>query len=81
MTAVSFTGRIKSDTFVTVASEASITLTSDKTYTMQIQDDAWLKIADAIFYMNNEKFQFKQGSDDLYIKTGSLGCTLTILEE
>ena len=79
---VSFTGKIDTaGEFETVASEASITLTSGKVYTMQIQDDAWLKVDDAVFYFNNEKFQYKQGSDDLYIKSGPLGCVLTILEE
>ena len=81
MTTNSCTKRIKSDTFVTVASATDITLTSGKVYTMQIQDEAWLKLADAVFYFNNEKFQFKQGADDLYIKSGAIGCVLTILEQ
>lgn len=65
--------------FVTVAEAADFTFTQDKTYSMQIQNTAELKIADAIFTIRDEKFSYKATSDDLYIKC-SIPCILTILE-
>lgn len=80
MTAVSNTITITNNSYETIASLVSITLTSGKTYSMQIQNIAIIKIADAEFTFNNEKFQFTQGDDDIYIKTPGLPATLTILE-
>lgn len=85
----SFTGFIDTNsTFVTVASVtvgvsgSNFTgFTTDKTYTIQVQNTAELKVSDAEFTLKNQFMQFKQGADDLYIKTTTLPCKLTILEE
>ena len=80
MTAVSFTGVVNTEgQFKTVASEASLTLTSGKSYTIQIQNIGYLKVADAEFCLKNQIFTWTQASDDLYIKTDS-DVILTILE-
>lgn len=80
MTAVSKTLKIENTAFETIASLAEITLTSSKTYSMQIQNTAEIKIADAIFLMKDEKFQFTQDDDDIYIRTLGIPAVLTILE-
>lgn len=66
--------------FKTVAELTDYTFTEGNTYTMQVQNSAYLKIDGAVFSLSNEKFTYKATSDTLYIKTGFLGCTLTILE-
>lgn len=77
----SYTGTINTDgEYVTVAEAADFTFTNGNSYTMQVQNGAHIKIADAEFYVVNEKFTYKATSDNLYIKTSSLGCMLTILE-
>lgn len=77
----SFTGNINTNNeFVKVSEVAEFTFISGTTYSMQIQNGAYIKISDAIFYVSNEKFSYKATSDDLYIKTSPLGCVLTILE-
>ena len=77
----SYTGTINThNEFVKVSEIADFTFTEGNTYTMQIQNGAYIKIADAIFYASGEKFSYKAASDDLYIKTSNLGCILTILE-
>ena len=80
--AVSYTGVINTNgEFETVESLTSLTFTAGKTYNMQIQNEAYLKVADAVFAFINEKFNYIASTDDLYIKTyGSMPCTLTILE-
>lgn len=80
MTAVSNTVTVTNTSYETLASVADITLTNGKTYAMQIQNLAYIKIADAEFVFKDEKFQLTQSSDDVYIKTTALGATLTILE-
>ena len=80
MTAVSKTITITNTTYETIESLASITMTASKTYSIQIQNMAYVKIADAEFVFNNEKFTLTQGSDAVYIKTTSIGAVLTILE-
>lgn len=78
----SFTGKIISPEYATVASKTEITFTSGNTYTMQIQNQAYLKIDNAEYLFDNEKFQYKASGSDLYIKTpNDYGCILTILEE
>ena len=78
----SFTGEIKTNgEFVKVSEAADFIFTEGVTYTMQAHRGAYIKISDAVFHVEtSEKFQFKAGSDDLYIKTHNSGCTLTILE-
>lgn len=82
MTAVSKTIIVNNTTYDTIANLADITLTSGKTYSIQIQNSASVKIADAEFVFTNEKFQFTQGDDDIYIKASyaSMTAVLTILE-
>lgn len=85
----SFTGQINTNgEFVTVESVtvgvegSSFTgFTSGSTYTIQVKDFCTLKVSDAEFDLNKRELQYKAGSDDLYIKTNSMGCGLTILEE
>ena len=77
----SYTGTINThNEFVKVSEVADFTFTEGNIYTMQIQNGAYIKIFDAIFYVSGEKFSYKAASSDLYIKTSSLGCVLTILE-
>ena len=80
MTVQSFTGTIDTNgQFATVESLTSITFTADTNYSIQVQNIADIKIADAIFTFRNEKFQYKAGTEDMYIKTyGQV--VLTILE-
>ena len=78
----SFTGSIQTNgEFKSVETLTGITFSSDNTYIMQIQNTAYLKIANAIFNISNEQpFLFNPGSEDLKIKTCSGNCILTILE-
>lgn len=79
----SFTGEINTNNeFKTVESQTEgFTFTTGKIYTMQIQGAAYLKVSNAEFYLDNEKFQYKAGTDDLNIKTDFLGVRLIILED
>jgi len=77
----SYTGIIDTNgEFVKVAEVADFTFTQNAKYVMQIQNQAYIKIADAVFSVANEKFQYTATSDDLYIKTNAGSCILTILE-
>ncbi len=82
MTTVSKTIQITNNSYETIESLAEITLTQGKSYSMQIQNRAAIKIADAEFTFNNEKFCFTQGDDTIYIKsTDSVyPAILTVLE-
>lgn len=80
MTANSYTGTINTQgEFETVASLTGLTLTSGKTYTIQIQNIGYLKVADAVFCLKNEIATWTQSTDDLYLKTNGIAI-LTILE-
>lgn len=80
MTANSFTGSINTDgQYKTLSSATGFTFTNDKTYAMQVQNIAYLKISDAEFLFNNEKFYYTANSDGIYIKTNGYA-TITILE-
>lgn len=80
MTTNSYTGSINTNgEFVKVSEATDFTFTSGTKYVMQVQNGAYVKIADAIFWVSNEKFQYTATDDDLYIKTEG-SCTLTILE-
>ena len=83
MVANSWTGEINtSGEYIAVTSLTdNFVFTESKSYTMQVQNSCYLKIANAEFYISNEKFQYKATSDTLYIKTPSFGCVLTILED
>lgn len=79
--AQSFTGVINTNgEWETVSSLTNITFAEGTTYNMQINNLAYLKIGDAVFSFNCEKFDYKAGTDDLYIKTNNNSCTLSILE-
>lgn len=80
MTTNSYTGTFNTNgEYVTVTSVTDFTFTNGNTYTMQVQNGAYIKIADAEFYAENEKFSYKATNDDVYINTiGAV--TLTILE-
>lgn len=82
MTAVSKTLTVNTaGLWESVATLADITITSGKTYSMQIQNLAYLKIADAEFTIYSDApFTYKASDDDLYIKTDYSKCELTILE-
>lgn len=82
MTIESYTGVIQPNTeFATVESLTSVTFTAGKTYTMQIQNTAYIKIANAVFCVSNEKFNYTAGDEDLYIRVPApSSCVLTILE-
>lgn len=80
--ATSYTGTINTNgTFVDLATESGVTFTSGKSYTIQIQNLAYIKLADAIFTIyTNDPFTYTAGSDSLYIKTNNTSCVVTILE-
>ena len=80
--AESYTGTIKTDgEWQSVETVTGVTFTVGNIYTMNVINTAEIKVANAIFPISNEKFQYKAGSDDLYIKTqDGYTCTLTILE-
>ena len=89
MTANSFNGTVKTNgDFVTVesvtvgVSGSSFTgFTSEKVYNCYIGNKAYLKIGDYVVPVFNEKFDYKAGSDDIYIKTNyNTECALSILE-
>lgn len=83
MTLQSFTGSINTQgEFASVETLTKLTFTQGTTYTMQILNGAYIKIADAVFYINNgEKFEFTAGTETLYIKNNYTPITLTILEK
>lgn len=78
----SYTGTIKTNgEWQLVETLTGITFTVGNNYTMNVINSAEIKVANAIFPVTNEKFQYKAGSEDFYIKTqNGYTCTLTILE-
>ena len=78
----SYTGVINTNSvYEKVADVTGFTFTEGAKYTMQVLNSCYLKIGNAEFYINSEKFQYTVTADDLYIKTlYSVGCKLTILE-
>lgn len=80
--ATSFTGSINTNNSYQKVSELTgVTFTSDKYYTIQVQNAAYFKVDDAEFLFSNREFQYKAGSSELYIKTTTMPCVLSILEE
>lgn len=78
----SYTGKINTHNNYQKASDLTgVTFTSGKTYTIQVQNAAYFKVDDAEFLFSNREFQYKAGSSDLYIKTTTMPCVLSILEE
>ena len=82
MTAVSKTLTVNTEgEWESVAELANITFTSGYSYTMQLQNLGYLKIADAEFTIYSDApFTYKASDDTLYIKTDYSKCELTILE-
>lgn len=80
MTAVSNTIQITNTDYETLASLANITMTEGKTYSIQVQNLAYFKVADAVFCFHNKEFTFLQGEDDVYVKTNGFQAVITILE-
>lgn len=56
------------------------TITSGKTYSIQIQGVIEYKIANAIFTFNGIEFTWTQASDDVYIRVFGLPAVITVLE-
>ena len=80
MTTNSYTGSITTNgIFKTIEEVTNFTFTSGKSYTIQIQNFAYLKIADAEFTINNQIFTLTVADDDVYIKADGY-VALTILE-
>ena len=82
MTIQSYTGTIstKGD-FIKISELTGISFTTNNIYSMQIINFAEIKIENAIFNINNEKFIYKSITENLYIRTpNGYTCTLTILE-
>ena len=81
MTTQSYTGNIDTNNEWQKVSELTgISFTNGNTYSMQINNWARVKVANAEFSCSNEKFSYKATSDDLYIKTTNGSCQLTVLE-
>lgn len=79
MSTNSYTGTVNTQgQFKKIADVTGFDFIEDNTYTMQVWDGAEIKISDAIFYVSKEKFTYKVGTDDIYIKAND--CVLTILE-
>lgn len=70
--------------FATLASETELTFTADTIYTIQIlQNAAFLRegsVGDGFKITSPAPIQYKAGSDDLYIRTGSAGCIVNIAD-
>ena len=82
MTAQSYTGSINTNgEFVDVETLTGITFTPGNNYSVQIQNLAEWKVADAVFtILTDDVWNFLGGSDTPYIKTVLGDCTLTIYE-
>ena len=81
MTIQSFTGTIDTDgEFLLIETETGITFTAGTKYTVQVQNQAYVKIADAVFNVTGKEFEYTAGTEDIYIKTTYQPCVLTILE-
>lgn len=77
----SYNGTIYTENeFKTVSSLTNVTFTSGNIYNIWVGNSAQIKVGDYICPVMNEKFDFKAGSDDLYIKTNYTKCQLSILE-
>ena len=66
--------------YTDVETLTGITFAEGNTYTMQVQNTAYLKVGNAEFELRDKFLQYKDEGETLYIKTGFLPCTLTVLE-
>lgn len=82
MTTNSYHGTVNTNSeWQTVTDATGFTFTEGKNYNMSISNLAYLRIAEAVFPFNNEKFPYVQTSDPLYIKTlYNGGAEISILE-
>lgn len=80
MTLISNTLTLTNTEYETLDSLLNDTLVQGNKYALQIQNIAYVKIADAEFTFKDEKFQWTQGSNDVYVKATPTTATLTILE-
>lgn len=81
MTVQSYTGIINTNgVFENVTTLTEVTFTQGNTYTIQIQNLAWVKIADAIFEVGGKPFTYKAGEDELQVKTPNANAIISILE-
>lgn len=77
----SYTGTVDTQgEWLSVATLTGVTFEAGKTYNIQIQNSAYLKVGKAVFYFSNEKFDYKATGSNLSIKTDYTPCVLTILE-
>lgn len=81
MTVESYTGIINTQgEFQNVSTLTGVTFTEGKTYTIQIQNLAWVKISDAIFEVGNKPFTYKAGGEELQVKTPNANGIISVLE-
>lgn len=80
MASQSFTGRVNTENvYQSIEELTGITFTVGETYSIQIQNLAYFKIADAEFPIyTDDVWNFVAGSDTPYIKTNYSSCVLTI---
>lgn len=68
-----YTGVINTNgEYKTLSNETGLTFESDKTYVIQIQNQAWLRegaTGDGFLINRPLPIQYTKGTDDLYIKT------------
>ena len=82
MTVNSYNGVITTNgEWATITSLTSFTFTQGTIYTIQAVLPIYIKIGDAIYSVPDGKtFQYKAGSDDIYIKVNYGSTPLSILE-
>ena len=81
MTIQSYTGTVNTNgEFSLIETETGVDFTAGTKYIIQVQNQAYVKIADAVFNVSNEKFDYTAGTEDIYIRTTYQPCVLTILE-
>ena len=78
----SFTGNINTEgQFESVATLTDLSITSGKTYTLQVRNFVQLRLGDGIIDVNTtDPFTYVAGSDDLEINTPQGATLLTVIE-
>lgn len=77
----SYTGTVDTQgEWLSIQTATGFTFLEGKTYNIQVQNSAYLRIGKAVFYFGNEKFDYKANGSNLYIKTNYNPCVLSILE-
>lgn len=80
MTVTSKTITIRNTDYQKLATLAGITLTNGNSYSIQVQNLINWKVGDAEFVFSNKEFSWKQGTNDVYVKTPMYSAVVTILE-